>query len=363
MKTHKIIVVLLILLGVSAYANDNEVEGFTEDDCDGDSHVATSYSELKDMHESNDNEWEFKSYWYTSNKNECLEYEEDMEEIVVIGQRLPGSSSGSGGGGGGNSTGGVSTPPSQGSHGVGGPPDPAEEFTEEMHEQLKDCWLDKAAESADVRGWVGKQTDATWRDDTTETWTSETPAEDLETMGNLDYTIDPMAVYIFPKNISRYATENNIPFDHLVMYVQMEEFIHVLQVTAERNDDDEHDNPTKADKLAYEIEAKSARNKFWLAIFGIEAPFHPPADSIPEQYDEDRERYNELLIKEENGTLVVDPDADPPIDEVAELANLDSLFDDVNEDIYPDQDPNESYDTDADLGCAEETENGDENGN
>lgn len=82
-----------------------------------------------------------------------------------------------------------------------------------------------------------------------------------------------------------------------------------------------------------ELEAKTARNKFWQAIFGIEAPFHPPAKKTQEDYDEDRERYNEFLIKKWKGTLVVDEDAEPPIDEVEELATLDKLFNDVNENI------------------------------
>lgn len=80
---------------------------------------------------------------------------------------------------------------------------------------------------------------------------------------------------------------------------------------------------------------KKARTKFWRAIFGIEAPFHPTAN----QYDEDRERYNELLVKKKNGTLVVDEEAEPPIDEEEDFDTLDSLFDRVNENIYPNQVP------------------------
>lgn len=70
-----------------------------------------------------------------------------------------------------------------------------------------------------------------------------------------------------------------------------------MQTTAEKNDRDEHYYAAKVNKLAMGLEAKTASNKFWQAIFGIEAPFHRSAKKTPEDYDEDGERYNELLIE------------------------------------------------------------------
>lgn len=45
------------------------------------------------------------------------------------------------------------------------------------------------------------------------------------------------------------------------MLVQMEKFIHVLQVTAGRKDGDGHYNLTIADELAIELDAKKSKNQ------------------------------------------------------------------------------------------------------
>ncbi|MCY3627577.1 MAG: hypothetical protein OXG88_08050 [Gammaproteobacteria bacterium] len=54
--------------------------------------TADNLDELDDMYgetDENDTTWNFRSYWYTNKKTECLEYEQGMPEVKVIGQRLP----------------------------------------------------------------------------------------------------------------------------------------------------------------------------------------------------------------------------------------------------------------------------------
>ena len=149
------IVVLLIVLGVSAYG-EGRVRGYETTDCTGQFLEAGSLGELDEYHDQEDgfgNTWHFESFLYVNVDQTCLEY--DMEEVVVVGERLPGSSSGSGGSGSGSSTGAAS---GQGAHGVVGP----DEFTDEMNKKLKDCLVEDLNAIASVTHWVGEETGSTW---------------------------------------------------------------------------------------------------------------------------------------------------------------------------------------------------------
>ncbi|MYK43367.1 MAG: hypothetical protein F4039_04680, partial [Gammaproteobacteria bacterium] len=326
MKTHKIIVVLLILLGVSAYANDNEVEGFTEDDCDGDSHVATSYSELKDMHESNDNEWEFESYWYTNDKKKCLIFEEDMEEVIVVGQKLPGSSNGTYGStiGGGTS--------SSGSKDYAPTIDEVILFDEEKQEAIKECWQAKLEDSEVIKKALTR-TKAKWRtsSETGAKWKFVASGENAQLAG-ITLTELPedansvedvsITITIYPWAIGAEAIANDYKLNHLIMYHQMHEYVHAVQIAHERDDGDKHYVPIpEADRPIMELEAYEILELIWQEFFNSSAPYTVPEDELPEDFDSKRDRYYDLYSKKKDGNLSPE--------EKQEFESLKEYFDDI----------------------------------
>lgn len=103
------------------------------------------------------------------------------------------------------------------------------------------------------------------------------------------------------------------------------------------------------------MEAYKIVEKWWNALFGGEPPFMAPNIEKPDDFDDNQTRYEELYEKQENGTLVVDPDVDPPIDEVEELNGLTEYFEDQNAKVGGAH--NEDYDGEnVSLECEEEEE-------
>ena len=308
MKTYKIIVVLSILLTVSVYANDEEVTGFTEEDCDGDSHTATSLQELIDLHKDQNSDWKFKSYYYTNDSEECLPFEvdddEDMEEIVVIGIRLPNIptpiTGGFGGGVGGSSN-------------ISGDSTVADEYGFEENQKQLDCWYKKLMDLGKLQKWFGEYTDAKYTSPIGHSWSF--PEDDDD--GPYGSTVTPLpenvtsakdaslTILIYPQRIYKLHQETGIPFNHLIMYAQMEELVHALQAAYERTDDDKIWVPDwSIEQLMSELEAKETVEDWWKERFGVLPPFLAPENiTKPEGYDKNLKRYYELYEKQRDSSL------------------------------------------------------------
>ena len=322
MKINHVIVFLLILLGVSAYG-EGRVRGFETNNCSGNFLEVRSLGVLGEYHEHKKEifgkTWYFKSYLYVDDSDQtCHKY--DLEEIEVIGQRLPGSSSGSGVSGGGSSSGSGGSQPSQPSHGVGGPRDPADEFTDEMNEQLKDCWVEDLDAIESVTNWEGEETGSTWSNDPDASWTVD--PTDRGTMGvvNSDDEGNIMA-YIFPTNIRQVATSRNIVFQHMVLYAQMHEYVHVLQWTHYQNEND-GDDPPPYEYFDMERENYNTVNDWWRARFDSGPPILSDANtrSLPRGFRNNQRRYEELEAKLANGeSLTSNEQAE--MDQLAEWFN------------------------------------------
>lgn len=94
MKTPKIIVSLLILLTVSAYATHGPVKGYTSDNCQNEYREFDSYTDLVLAHgeedKNNNNEvWECGSYMFDNDREEECHIYEDIPTIRVVGTPLP----------------------------------------------------------------------------------------------------------------------------------------------------------------------------------------------------------------------------------------------------------------------------------
>jgi len=354
MKIYRLIVPLLLFLTVSAYANDNEVEGFTEDDCEGDSHTAASYSELKDMHKSDDNEWKFKSYWYTNDKKKCLIFEEDMEEITVIGIRLPSiptSISGDSGKRGGRG-------PRIDYDGVN-PAETEEDFNDKDNEDAFDCWTKGIIDPdtgdeliKEITEWKGEYTEATYihnhaergeqwvldfDEDYSFGWTNYPPAWKISGKNFF------ITVFMYPERIgNEYLRLNKkVPFLHLYMYWQMHEFVHVLQIVHELTDGDDQLVPYKSGKFYREMEAYKTVDEWWRARFGNEPPYKVPNITAPDDYNDRVTAYNNLVDKRINGTFE-ESDPNDEEDQTQDEKDWKELLEYFDEN-HPDLDDNDTY--------------------
>ena len=355
MKIYRIIVPLLLFVGASTHANDEEVEGFTNDDCTGDSITAGSLSELDDMHnkkkKNNSNKkWEFKSYWYTNNKDECLEYIEDMPEVKVIGQRLPGSSNGTYGGtiGGGTS--------SSGSKDYAPTLDEVILFDEKKQEAIKECWQAKLEDSEVIKKALTR-TKAKWKtsSETGAKWQFVASAENAQLAGitltelpeNANSVEDvSITIIIYPWAIGAEAIDNDYKLNHLIMYWQIHEFVHAVQIAHERDDDDKHYVPIpEADRPIMELDAYEILELIWQEFFGSSAPYTVPEDELPEDFDSKRDRYYDLYSKKKDGDLSPE--------EEQEFESLKDYFEDID---IPVGDLNDAYDKTIELGCDEKKE-------
>lgn len=351
MKPHKIIVPLLILLGTSLYANDEEVTGFTEDDCDGDSHTVTSLQELIDLHNDESSDWKFVSYYYTNASEECLPFEdEDMEEIVVTGQRLPQSSHSIYGGtiGGGTS--------SSGSKDYAPTLDEVVLFDREKQEAIKECWQTKL-ENSEVIKKALTRTKAKWKtnSETGATW-QFVPSGKNSQLAGITLTEQPedansvedvsISIIIYPWAIGAEAIANDYKLDHLIMYWQIHEYVHAVQIAHERDDGDRHYVPIpEADGPIMELDAYEILELIWQEFFDSSAPYTVPKDELPEDFDSKRDRYYDLYSKKKDGDLSEE--------EQQEFESLKEYFEDID---IPVGDLNDEYDKTIELGCDEKKE-------
>lgn len=327
------------------------MRGYETEKCSGSYLEAGSYSELKEWHNQTDsfgNTWHFESFLYVRDEDKCHDF--DMATIVVKGTRLPDDSydvddtNGDAGRGGSS----------------GGPPidyldgNPGENFDEAKNNKLLRCWVKKALKLDQVKNWLGEHTDATWKgkwEERGENWIV-TETDDLEKFGFTAYTKPENAtsqskvwinVLIYAKNIGNLAKNKTLPFDHLVMYWQMHEFVHVLQAVHERDDGDDQFVPYKSGSFIRELEALQTIDDWWLAIFGVNAPYNTPTTEKPENYDQDKARYNELKQKELDGTTLSKKEKE-------ELAKLEEHFDKLP---VPEAKLNTEYDKKMDPECDE----------
>lgn len=387
MKIHKVIVPLLIFWGSSLYANDNEVEGFTEYDCDGDSHVAASYSELTDLHNSNDNEWKFKSYWYTNNKAKCMVFEEDMEELVVTGTRLPGGGYSGGGGSTGGYSGGGSTNNDR-LEALQALVDAleAENFDEVANQALFECWWSKVPTVEAMTNWEGRKTQATWQTDVPFQWVVEVEKPSSNAMANVDYVDGVLTATLYRKSIANFAKARNAKFSHVALAVQLHEMTHIMQWFYDARDSDGIRSPSPYEYFGMEQEAYHYPEAWYRILLGS-PPFLPEANvmskSYPGGFRPKRREYQKLETKLQD----LEKELKKYKEKIADGEELSDeeieKMDDINKNIKAteatmeekakwfkkdknlpgiDPIPNRAYDRDAMLDCTPPEEDDDDNG-
>lgn len=314
MKINHVIVFLLILLGVSAYG-EGRVRGFETNNCSGNFLEVRSLGVLGEYHEHKKEifgkTWYFKSYQYVDDSDQtCHEY--DLEEIEVIGQRLPGSSSGSGVSG--SSSGSGGSQPSQGARGVDGQPNPAEEFTDEINEELKECWVEKLEETGTVENWTGNFAEETWSTDTGATWQVSrgnngalgyTEATAVGTEVSIDVFIYPDAIYA--QSQGNYGSVSPT-MEHIAIYTQMHEYAHVLQYRHEADDGDAAYIPAPYELFNMELGANAAANTWWRAIFGFGPPIVTSTEDPSAEHRRKTEEYKTLVEELDDDKELSDDD-------------------------------------------------------
>lgn len=360
-KVQHVIAGLIVLLAVSPYADGNnadvnEVEGFTKDDCKGDSHVAGNYAELQKMHKKKDNGWKFKSYWHTHDKTNCMEFDPDIEVLVHTSPRLPKGNI-SGGSGGSNSGGGGGIFP--GSIFGENPSDPTD--NEDLH-KMSLCFLKKLRE-ADLLDWTGEYTDATWQtDDAVQINSSRTPNILDKRLGTTQTSPDPVnsdkkgfafatkkedvsiSTVLFINNISNFSKNYKVPYDHMLLYVMGHEIVHVSQALHERDDGDDQWVPWASGSWEREVEAHRLLDKFWDNVLGVPAPlFTPHGIEKPADWDANAEEYDNIIKKMKDGETLTR-------NEKKRKKTLEKYF----KDNYPAAEKNKHYDYEAALNCDEE---------
>lgn len=247
MKTQKIIVVLLILLTVSAYATNGPVKGYTADNCTGVYREFDSYTDLVLAHdeedENDDNKvWKCGSYRFENDpEEECHEYE-DIPTIKVIGTPLPDWDSDVDQGDAGSATT-IDVPVDYLDN------NPGKNFDQEDVDEIKDCLLDAAASNASIANWTGDRTTATWLDETNETWSPTDDEWYHAKYGETKYRggntpTFTTHVYMHGKNMGNTAKHYDIPYRHMLIYWHLHEYVHVLQAEQERNDEDDQFKPS-----------------------------------------------------------------------------------------------------------------------
>ncbi|MYF52664.1 MAG: hypothetical protein F4039_09815 [Gammaproteobacteria bacterium] len=338
MKITKIIVVLLILLGVSAYATTKlPVYGYTDDVCKNDQLEFDSYADLVDYHEDNKKNWQCKSYRFQNDAEEkCHEYK-DIPTIKVVGTPLPDWG-----------TDVDDTDGDAGSvHETDAPFDylddnPGKNFNQEDIDKVVDCLLDAAASNASIKNWQGDRTEATWLDETNETWS---PTDDDKwyhsKYGEAKYRggntpTFTTHVYMHGINMGNAAQKHTLPYRHVLIYWHLHEYVHVLQAEQERNDEDEQFKPSFSDYDIFlrELEAIETVDEWWRALFGDD--FDPPYTMPPHllNYDEDAKRWAELQKKNLDGTISED--------EKEELKDLTKYFQELHKTV-PKAEPVSNY--------------------
>ncbi|MXX95889.1 MAG: hypothetical protein F4Y65_09425, partial [Gammaproteobacteria bacterium] len=298
MKTHTIIVVLLILLGTSIYAS-SEVEGFTKDGCTGDSTTAPSLAELDEMHKKTDEngkKWVFKSYYLTATKAPCLEY--DIPTVTAIGTRHPGGGYSGGGGNTGGYSGGGSTNNDR-LEALQALVDAleAENFDDEANQALFECWKSKIPNLAEMINWVGPKTKATWQEDPPFQWQVVRDKKATNAMGSVDYVDGVLTATLYRKNIADFARARNAKFSHVALAVQLHELTHIMQWLHDAGDDDGIAIPSPYEYFGMEQEAYHYPEDWYRTLVGS-PPFLPEANvlykSFPGGFRPKRKEYQNL---------------------------------------------------------------------
>ncbi|MDE0645940.1 MAG: hypothetical protein OXH84_06885 [Gammaproteobacteria bacterium] len=308
MKTPKIIVGLLILLGVSTYATHGPVKGYTAPDYEGDYMEFESYNDLVDQHKEKDSKEktrECKSYRFDNDPDQERHEYEDVPTIRVVGTPLPDWDVDLDNDG---DTGGLGDIPVKVVDHCGS--NPGKNFDQEKLKEAVECLLKMAGDIESITNWVGEQTGATWianQEIRKETW--HTTEDDDKWAGwELDsnkyaYThyqddtpnLKP-EVWVHNIHMGNGAKLTNLPFRDVLLYWILHEFVHVLQAVHERDDGNYPCRPLKFTAFNRELEAILTVDKWWRAIFEFEPPYSIP-DFVTE-YLEKKERYNELYDKE-----------------------------------------------------------------
>ena len=281
MKIPHWIAVLTLLASVSLYAE--VYVGYQTSDCskEKDFVIAGSVQELKKYDNQND-DWTLRSYKRVDPPEDCVEYTGSVKSPFVTPGSLPD-----------NTEAAVVFIPA---------PFPVEilssDFDAEKNQELLDSWQPETAKREPIATWVGPETDTMWTHITPYEWeiTSEPSGG---TYGSLIFFEKPYKIKIYIETIYRDAKANNLPFEHVVMQVQMEEHIHAIQLDAEENDADKLRKLTRADEFAMDFEAKTLiQEVIWPYIYGMQPPYLMRPVEKPADYDANREEYNELWVKD-----------------------------------------------------------------
>ncbi|MDE0253131.1 MAG: hypothetical protein OXK75_09615 [Gammaproteobacteria bacterium] len=304
MKTHKIIIGMLILLGVSTYADNDPAYGFTEAGCQGNWVWVSDWIKLYDL------DYDFQSYYLQADgPDHCRPFE---EEVIATGTPEPSTGTGGGGssnGGGGSSNGGGGGR-NNGNSNVSsgnGTVDPATVFNDEMNEKFKDCWVQQFAPLSEVKNWIGEHTEALWTSAPDAAWSVS--HEDHGANGVVNYNNwKELTAYIFPSVINKTAQARGVKFEHMLLYTQMHEYVHLLQWTHDQTDADGIYVPSPYEFFYLEAEAYKTVDKWWRAHFGSGPPVLSNANTknLPRGFRNKRKKYKEYEEKQANGTLTED---------------------------------------------------------
>jgi len=344
MKTHKIIVVLLILLGMSAHTTTpTSIRAYESTNCTGEYFEAGSMTEIqrkngKKKSDDDEDKWDFQSYNFSNNTDVCYPYNGG----VGVAPTSPYGD---------NSDIHNGPLPTENDYGEF-PPTAADHFGDEDNRRLLDCWLEKAAETDIIVNWEGEE-GASFSTDAEIEWNVKNRTETLDEgetdNANTNWEVDAdgnvtVTVNIYPHNIMKYhGLDSGIPLDHLVIAAQIEEMIHVWQGYVEVNDEDDQPIPWTSDKFAMEVEAKDQLAPFFKAIFNVRrAPYNVIKAKKLESYDSNREEFNDLGQKIERGENL----SKSQIQRFSVLEEYFSL--DVR---YPYLKANKRYRKSTDLGC------------
>jgi len=339
---------------VSTYANDGPVMGYTEEGCTGDWVWASSFSGLYDYHD----EYDFKSYLYTSDPDACYVFE---EAITVTGTPEPSTDTGGGDSGGVGTDGrsGNSNPTPR----VGGGANPMGMLHNERNQELKDCWIEKLVETDVLEDWTGKYNKEKWSTDTGATW--QVSSEDNGALGYTKathYSNNSVSinVFIYPQAIFNQSQGSSPTFKHLAIYAQMEEYVHTLQIRTEADDGDETYVPPPHELFNMELGAAVDVEKWWRAIFGFGPPILKTIYGPGGQHRRKTRRYKEYKQQLADDKELADdhPDkltADEKETIEGEIEELREWFEDP-ENLPKQTGPSVTYNPEQDIDCEEEEE-------
>ncbi|MCY3628286.1 MAG: hypothetical protein OXG88_11715 [Gammaproteobacteria bacterium] len=335
MKTHRWIAVLIILTSASIYAE--VYRGYqTEGDkkCTGEFVIAGSIKELEKYDNQND-DWTLRSYKRVVPPGVCEEYTgtitiEEGDTIITPS---------------------LLDDPSAAPAVVFIPtpfpvPMLSSDFDAKKNQKLLDSWQPRTSEIPPIAAWIGTETDTMWTHITPYEWEITREPGD-GSYAKLISDEKPYKIKIYIENIYRAAQANNLPPEHLIIQAQMEEHIHAIQLDAEENDGDKLRKLTLADEFAVEMEAKLLIQEIiWPYLYGMQPPYLMRLVEKPDDYDQKRDEYNDLWVKEKQQGL--------NILEQYRLYALEKYF--KNDVPKVTSYPNPRYEGESNTGDEEETE-------